>query len=78
MLVHLAVTVTLFSHLIKFYKFSTYSEICKDIAVMNCVAVQHKKLLSPSTFLGYMLCWCSHNRLYCFISHNMSAVSSRI
>jgi hypothetical protein len=42
-----SVAVKMFSHLIyfffkKFYKFCTFSAICKDNAAINCITVQHK------------------------------------
>jgi hypothetical protein len=51
-----SVAVKMFSHSIyfikKFYKFCTFSAICKDNAAINCITVQHKKRFSPVKFDG--------------------------
>jgi hypothetical protein len=47
----------MFAHLIyfikKYYKFCTFNAICKDIAAINCITVQYKKGLFPSTLTGH-------------------------
>jgi hypothetical protein len=54
-----SVAVKIFSHLIyfirKFYKFCTFSAICKDNAAINCITVEHKKVSFPSTLTGHTL-----------------------
>jgi hypothetical protein len=52
-----SVAVKMFSHLIyfmkNFYKFRTFDAICKDNTAINCIAIQHKKGLFPSTLTGH-------------------------
>jgi hypothetical protein len=49
--------VKVFSHLIhfikKFYRFGTFSAICKYNAVINCINVQHKNDSFTLTLTGH-------------------------
>jgi hypothetical protein len=51
-----SVAIKMFSrsiYFIKNYKFCTFNAICKDNAVINCIPVQHKKILFPSTLTNH-------------------------
>jgi hypothetical protein len=37
----------------KFYKFCTFNAICEGNAAINCITIQHKKGLFPSTLTGH-------------------------
>jgi hypothetical protein len=40
-----------------FNKFCTFSAICKYSAAINCITVQHRKVLFPSTLTGHAVRW---------------------